>query len=242
MSLLSQFYPSGGGTDWQAFYATGFNGYPSVVAVGGSIDVIHTIQATEESTGDILTVKLNENLSRPSVRSLYTFNQFREGLNDQDAPTAIVFNHCYGRAVRDSISTSKTKSIVLNHANLEIQDGVTSAGGITEFFGKGNIISCRIRGTDASFKNLTHISQDIALNPRNDSLVGGFAFKGTGLDAESVSHLLVSAVKNGAEVSLSGSNFDLSGGTAAGLSSLTPDGATARDRLISAGVTVTLNA
>jgi len=237
MSLLTQFYNCGGSGSgvsiaslaadygWiQLFYV---GSIPGVAPKGGNATYVSTINMTTSNIKYIHFQESENDVTR------------KDGLLNAGFTYAGTVD-IYGRGGA-GVTVTNTNGL----------DKVTSITNVKVFQSTNNIsapILLSIIGgnffpgssnSNKSFSapNLTTFSASTAVDLTVGSGAGTFTFT-TAFDADSLNNFLVSAVNNGG---CSFAGLDLSGGTAAGTSSLTAAGTAAVAALVAGGTTVTLH-
>lgn len=225
MSLLTQFYP-GPGDSSSSYYTNSFGGTAFVSTVFSS----GTFTAPSSATG---VISQGSGVWTPDpLGQLMTLSW-----NAVTGPDRVTLNN--GLFGSLNLGTS-VKYIQCNGATLTSGSLVpTGNTNFTELAGSGAIIGQFSITNCSAFST---ISAGIEFLP--GSVVGSFlSLNGNALNANSVNHVLESVARNNLVSPVSGpKQIDLSGGTSAGTSLLTAAGVTARNALVAAGWTVTLNA
>lgn len=218
MSLLTQFYPSGSGN----------------VSIGDTaVTSASSIFILGRNTGSAINVNGGTGVDNiasilPGVQQTW-ITSIGSG-----SYRRMIVNNVYLSTYSLPNGGSAPESVILNNGTINAFTGDNSPN-ITKIEGAGTIGYVRLTTTSS----LTSISTDINFTGGGN---GQFSITGAALDATTVNHILISLNSNlYGNWSLS-KIIDLSGGTSAGTSSLTTEGLAARDALVAAGASVTLNA
>lgn len=219
MSLLTQFYNCGGGS---SDGGTSGPGAPTLSASSLIFTGVHRAGAPSVTGGTVI------NNSDSSVYSI--------------TPGATFSGGAYGGVVLNNGLFGSTalgagvRYIVLNGSYMpSLSSTSASARTLTGIYGTGAV---RNSDSTANMPKFTTWSTGIAIVMADAG--ASFALTHAALDATSVNHIITSIYNNNGDYNAPGS-INLSGGTSAGTSSLTPEAIVARDALVAAGFTITLN-
>lgn len=232
MSLLTQFYPSGSGSSGGgggsanigAAYSGGALSTPSVVFIGYEGNIW---PAPDTAWKYVLPGVIG-----PASHMVTTASWNMASIGSVSPISKVVFNNMF--ATISGSTDLKVVEFALNGSGLVFNIG-TNQRSLKRITG-GGMISLQ----QNFFTELTTIGPNVVVTAPGTSDI---RIRNAKLTAETVNNLLVGFVNNGfADHNLSGArSIQLNGGTSAGTSALTAAGIAARDALVAAGWTVTLN-
>jgi hypothetical protein len=221
MSLLTQFYPGPGSSGGSSF-GVGVNGAVNVIVTG-----ISTVPSLDT------TVTIGVGFFAPPSTDPQRVGDL--GFTTTGVYEYVTYNNVNFGGVR---LPAATKSVVINNsAGFGPFQSVGDMPNFTGIYGSGAIRANFSLNTN-NYPVFTTISTDISIFTGASGIVN---ITNAALDAATVNHILESIYNSGG-VGVGGTRtIDLSGGTSAGNGALTAAGLAAKNALVAAGWTVTLN-